>query len=200
MRVGRKRFSCHFFHASQGILQLRVRRAMNRHYCAKTMRFDRERQIIFCPVAFRSQFHTVIQVEVARAVIRPDRHFMAGFVILIAIDDSPDGAITDGPAARKNTIEMHRIERLPAWAGEERSHRALNSRRAAHCLSVARSHAIPDTPNIFPALPSLAVEECELQVVRLVAIPAALDVDLVLWLKPAVPINGGHKLELVLAP
>ncbi len=34
--------------------------------------------------------------------------------------------------------------------------------------AVARSDAVPDAPDVFPALPADAVEECELQIVRLV--------------------------------
>src|ERR1700683_860650 len=95
---------------------------------------------------------------------------------------------------------MHRIERLPVLANHQGRKSALDRCHAACCLGVARSHAVPDSPDILPALPTFSVEKGILQIVGFIAIPPALNVHLMARLKPAVSVDGWSKLELVLAP
>ena len=95
---------------------------------------------------------------------------------------------------------MHGIERLPLGADEERRNAALDGGDAARGFGVAGIDAVPDAPDVLPALPAHAVEEGELQVAGLVRVPAVADVDHVAGLKPLVAVDHGDEGKAVLAP
>src|SRR6202011_782114 len=95
---------------------------------------------------------------------------------------------------------QRRVEWLPVLTGEERSQGALDSCHPACCLSVAWSNTVPDTPDVFPAFPTFAVEEGVLQRVGFISIPAALNIDLVTRFEPAISVDPRSERVLVLAP
>ena len=64
------------------------------------------------------------------------------------------------------------VERLPVGAHEKRRNRSFDGGHPSGCFRIARRNAIPDSPDVFPGLPAHAIEECELQVVGLVSVPA----------------------------
>ena len=71
------------------------------------------------------------------------------------------------PPARINAERMHGIERFPVLADKERRDGALDGRDTPRRLRIARRDAVPDAPDVFPALPSHAIEERKLQIVVL---------------------------------
>src|SRR5208337_4885317 len=77
---------------------------------------------------------------------------------------------------------------------------ALDGRDAARGFGVARVDADPDAPDVLPALPALAVEEGELQVIGLVRAPAVADVHHVAGFKPFEAVDHGDEGKAVLAP
>src|ERR1700733_5100526 len=200
MRIRREWRLGHRFHPGHQFVDLGIRRTMNGHHCAKSVRFDGKRQHGLASLMLRLQLNPVIKIEIAHAVFRRNRHLLPRYVVFVAVHDAPHRAIREWPAAAKYTVKMHGIKRFPSGAGEEWGDSALNRRHPTCRLSISRSYAIPDTPYVFPALPAFAVEESELQIIGLVAIPTTLDVDLVLRLKPAVTIDGRHKLKFILPP
>src|SRR5208337_1922513 len=120
--------------------------------------------------------------------------------IFIAIYNGPQHLVAERPTAGEDSIQVHRVERFPTLTDEERRHDTLDGCDPSRCLAIARSHAVPDTPYVFPTLPTLAIEECKLQIVCLVAIPAVLDVDLMARFEPAISVDRGNELEFVRAP
>ena len=164
------------------------------------MRLDGERKYRCISFAGGHQFDAVIKIEVARGFVIRDAHLPPIGVVFIAIHDGPERLVFQRPPAGENAVHVHGIKRLPILAGEEGRHGALHSGYAARCLAIPRSHSVPDAPDVLPAFPPFSVEECELQVVGLIAHPAALNVDLVARLKPAIFIDSGNKLKLILAP
>ena len=151
------------------------------------MRLDREGEDRLIALMLRREFHAVIQIEIAHAlfctgrdICRPSTSYSLRFTIVQTV------LVLQRPTAGEDTIHVHRIERLPPLADEERRDAALDRRHAPRGFAVARGHAIPYAPDVFPALPAFAVEKCKLQIVGLVAIPAALNIDLVPRLQPAI--------------
>src|SRR5664279_2492208 len=142
----------------------------------------------------------MVEIKVLHTLLERHTHLPSANAIFVAIHDGPNGFAGHGPAAGEDAEPMHWIERLPIPAPEKWSHTAFNSRHLARSLSIAGSYAVPDPPNIFPTLPTLAVKKSELQVVRLIAIPAALDIHLVPWFQPTIAVHGRHELELILPP
>ena len=67
-------------------------------------------------------------------------------------------------------------------------------------FAVARHDAIPDAPDIFPALPANPVEKRELKIIRLLPLPAVGDVHHMPGLEPFVAVDPGNKREFVLPP
>src|SRR5581483_2081201 len=112
------------------------------------------------------------------------RHLSSVYVVFVAVHDGPDRLVAERPAAGKDAEKVHRIERLPLWADEERRNAALDGSHATGRLAVARCDSVPDTPDVFPALPTDSIKEAELQVVCFIAVPAVGDVDHVAGFQP----------------
>ncbi len=93
-------------------------------------------------------------------------------VVLVAVDDRPRDWSSSGQRLAKTPYALW-VERLPVRTDEKRRDGALDGGHAAGGLSVARRDAVPDAPDVLPALPTFAVEEGVLQIVGLIAIPAA---------------------------
>src|SRR5882757_2195197 len=148
----------------------------------------------------RNQFIAMVDIEVTHALLERHTYLLPVHVVLIAIDNRPDRLVFKRPSAREDTEYVHRVERLPPLAYQERGSAALHRCYTACRLRVARRYSVPDAPNIFPAFPSFTIEKRVLQIVRLVAIPAALNIYLMARLQPPISIHGRCKLEFVLPP
>ena len=144
----------------------------------------------------------MIQIEIAKTVLRRNGHLAALYVVLISVDNGPDSFLPRGPTAGVNTIAMHRVKGLPSLARKEARDASLDGCHAASCLAVSWRDAVPNSPNVFPDLPAFAIEERVLQVVRFVSIPAIRDVHHVARFEPAKSIHTWDESELrgVLAP
>src|SRR5438552_8502 len=95
---------------------------------------------------------------------------------------------------------QHGEERLPICAYEKRRETAFQSCDSPCRFSVPRRNPVPNSPDILPTLPPDAVKECELQVIRLVAIPAIGNVYHVPRFEPLESVYLWRKGELVLSP
>ena len=146
------------------------------------------------------QLRSVVQIEVPHPGRSGHIHLSAVNFVSGPVHDGPYGIRAQRPAAGKHSKAMHGIERLPVSADEEWRHRPLNGCNAPRGLSVAGSDPYPETPHVLPALPANAVEEGELQVVGLVAVPAVADVRHVPRLQPLVTVHHGDERKAVLAP
>ena len=78
----------------------------------------------------------------------------------------------DRPSTGVDAVTQHRHQRLPILTDKKWRNRAFHRSDAARRFGIPRRDSVPDTPDILPAFPADAVEEGELQVVCLVALPA----------------------------
>src|SRR3569833_2209323 len=129
-----------------------------------------------------------------------DVHLQTMHVVFIAIDDRPQRAIVLRPTACVDPFPFHWVKGLPLLADQKRRHRALDGCDSTYGFAVAWGDSIPDSPDVFPALPAFAVEERKLEVVGFVSRPSILDIHLVARLKPAKSIDRGNSLESIVAP
>ncbi len=90
--------------------------------------------------------------------------------------------------------------RLPFGADKQIGELPLDAGDAAQGFGVAGRELIPDAPDVFPALETHAVEEGVLQIVGVVARPAAADVDHVARLDPFPAAHGGNETIFPVAP
>src|SRR5580700_12127198 len=127
-------------------------------------------------------------------------HFRAGDVVFVAVDDRPERFFSERPTAGKYSKAKHGKKWFPIFAHQKRGNSSLNRRDSPRCFTVARRDSVPDAPDVFPALPADSVEERELQVIGLVAVPAIRDVHHVARLEPLVAIDARREREFVLAP
>ena len=142
----------------------------------------------------------MIEVEVAQSLRKRYVHLAAGDVITDAIDDGPHCLVSQRPAAGVDAVVAHRIKRFPLRAYQERRYAALDCGHTPRGLGVAWVDAVPDAPNVLPALPACAVEEGELQVAGVVLVPSVADVDHVPGFQPLVAGHRGDKRVGVIAP
>ncbi len=196
-----QRFGCHLLHLCEGLLDLGIGSAADGEDCAVTVRLRIEREHGLVAVDLGLQLNAVVDIEVAHAGLVGDGHLAPVYVVLVAVDDGPEGLVGERPAAGEDAVHVSRIEGLPVRADEEGREGALDGCHAAGGFAVARGDAVPNAPDVFPALPAFAVEEGVLQIVGLVAVPAVADIDHVARLKPAEAVDLGHEVELeVVAP
>src|SRR5690242_7588232 len=113
------------------------------------MAFKREREDSSIAFPFWFQFSSVIQIEIARTVLRRNRHLPAPYVVLISIDNGPDSLRPRGPAAGVDTIPMHRVKGLPTLTRQEARDASLDGCHAASGLGVSWRDAVPNSPKVF---------------------------------------------------
>src|SRR5215472_13770932 len=130
------------------------------------MSFKREAQHA-APVriVLHFQLPAMVKIEVAHAGFRSDFYLCSVHVVFVAVNDGPNGLVVKRPAAGKHTIWQHGRHGLPAATHQKRSNRTLNSRHAARGLGVPGVNPVPDTPDVFPALPADSVEKSKLKVI-----------------------------------
>src|SRR5215472_14531747 len=142
----------------------------------------------------------MVLIKVVHPFLGRQLQLRPGDVVLISVDDRPDGFLPEGPAARKHSEMKHWGERLPVPAYQKRSNSAFYGCNTPGRLAIPRSNTVPDAPDIFPALPTNSVEESELQIVRLVAVPAIGDIYHVPGFEPFVTIHSRSERKFILAP
>src|SRR5579872_6905669 len=104
-------------------------------------------------------------------------HLPALHVVFVAVHNGPGGLIAERPPGRKDAVHVHGIKRFPVRAEEEWSDSSLDRGHSTGSFGVTRRDAIPDAPDVLPALPSLAVKERELKIVGLGAVPPVAHMD-----------------------
>ncbi len=144
------------------------------------------------------QLHTVPQVEVAVALRRVDLRPVDR--IFVAIHERPEDRAVCRKLTRVNPGLKHRSVRLPCSAGQEGRVLALDHGDAAQRLGVAWRQAVPDAPDVFPALETCAVEEGVLQIVSVIASPTAADIHHMPRLQPFIAADAGDSRILPIAP
>ena len=89
---------------------------------------------------------------------------------------------------------------LPLLADEERRGGALDGGDATEGLGVAWGELVPDAPDVLPGFEADAVEEGELEVVKMAVRPAVGDVDHVAGFDPLGTTDAGDEVVLPVAP
>src|SRR5258708_26271754 len=154
----------------------------------------------FVAVAFRRELYAVIEIKIVQALLNRQLHLRTCDVVVIPVHYRPNDFVSQRPSARKYSEVRHGKKRLPILADKESCDTAFDGCNPASRLAIARGDAIPDTPDILPALPPNAVEKCELQIVCLPMVPAIGNVHHMSWLKPFVTVYPGNRREFVLPP